>query len=543
VSAPDLASVRDLLAGVAPASQAEAIAQLRALEEVKSAAAAAQAKVTDALVRMRHDAEERQGIPAKLRGRGLDSEVALARMDSPAKGSRHLGMAMALTREMPRTLEHLAAGRTSEWRATLMVRETACLPAADRRKVDERLSADLPLLGDRQVITRAKALAIELDESHALRRAETERNKRGVSVRPAAGDMAYLTAYLPMTQAVRAYASLHAQSLSMISSGKAEGRTKNQLCADLLLERLTGKAASTPQDVALTIVMTDHALAGSSDQPAWLPGHGPLAATIARHHVQSAASVFYRRLWTDPAHGGLVSTESRAREFTGQLRQLILLRDDVCASPYCNAPIRHIDHATPHAEGGPTSQANASGLCERCNHTKHNPGWTHTRTTSVSTGSVSTGSSDVNGVSSSRDGADGAMGSGTVGGHDASGAVASGGVAGGGVAGGDLTVTTPTGHTYHAARSILPARAPKPPPPLSPDAITSIRNRFGTGNTNRQDDPVFKKKPGQQPLRRNADQNNTGRNNTSRNKTGGNVAGENSAGEDSIRGHQDKPPD
>jgi hypothetical protein len=194
-----------------------------------------------------------------------------------------------------------------------------------------------------------------------------------------------------------------------------------------------------------------------------------------------------------------VSTESRAREFTGQLRQLILLRDDVCASPYCNAPIRHIDHATPHAEGGPTSQANASGLCERCNHTKHNPGWTHTRTTSVSTGSVSTGSSDVNGVSSSRDGADGAMGSGTVGGHDASGAVASGGVAGGGVAGGDLTVTTPTGHTYHAARSILPARAPKPPPPLSPDAITSIRNRFGTGNTNRQDDPVFKKKPGQQP--------------------------------------------
>jgi hypothetical protein len=383
-----------------------------------------------------------------------------------------------------------------------MVRETACLPAADRRTVDERLSADLPLLGDRQVITRAKALAIELDESHALRRAETERNKRGVSVRPAAGDMAYLTAYLPMTQAVRAYASLHAQSLSMISSGKAEGRTKNQLCADLLLERLTGKAASTPQDVALTIVMTDHALAGSSDQPAWLPGHGPLAATIARHHVQSAASVFYRRLWTDPAHGGLVSTESRAREFTGQLRQLILLRDDVCASPYCNAPIRHIDHATPHAEGGPTSQANASGLCERCNHTKHNPGWTHTRTTSVSTGSVSTGSSDVNGVSSSRDGADGAMGSGTVGGHDASGAVASGGVAGGGVAGGDLTVTTPTGHTYRAARSILPARTPKPPPPLSPDAITSIRNRFGTGNTNRQDDPVFKNKAGQQPLRK-----------------------------------------
>ncbi|MGO1834448.1 MAG: DUF222 domain-containing protein, partial [Actinomycetaceae bacterium] len=212
-------------------------------------------------------------------------------------------------------------------------------------------------MGDRQVASRARALALELDQSHALRRAEAEIKKRRVTVRPAPGDMAYLTAYVPMVQAVRAFATLHAQSMTLINSGQADGRTRDQISADLLLRRLTDTTATAPGDtttgsrgdVALTIVMTDQTLTGSSDRPAWLPGHGPLAATIARHHVAEAARVFYRRLWTDPAAGGLVATESRAREFTGQLRQLIFLRDDVCASPYCNAPIRHIDHATPHA--------------------------------------------------------------------------------------------------------------------------------------------------------------------------------------------------
>ncbi len=44
--------------------------------------------------------------------------------------------------------------------------------------------------------------------------------------------------------------------------------------------------------------------------------------------------------------------------------------------PFCDAPIRHIDHITPRSEGGQTSAANGQGLCERCNHAKQAPGWT-----------------------------------------------------------------------------------------------------------------------------------------------------------------------
>lgn len=55
-----------------------------------------------------------------------------------------------------------------------------------------------------------------------------------------------------------------------------------------------------------------------------------------------------------------------------------------CRTPYCNAPIRHHDHATPDRDGGRTSAVNGLGLCEACNYAKEAPGWTVT--TSVRAG-------------------------------------------------------------------------------------------------------------------------------------------------------------
>ena len=65
--------------------------------------------------------------PRRNRCKGLVSEIALARHDSPNCGGRHLGFARALVGEMPHTLAALETGALSEWRATLIVRESACL--------------------------------------------------------------------------------------------------------------------------------------------------------------------------------------------------------------------------------------------------------------------------------------------------------------------------------------------------------------------------------------------------------------------------------
>ncbi len=53
--------------------------------------------------------ERLKSAAAGDRGRGVASQVALARRDSPVRGGRHVGLAKALVHEMPRTLRALAA--------------------------------------------------------------------------------------------------------------------------------------------------------------------------------------------------------------------------------------------------------------------------------------------------------------------------------------------------------------------------------------------------------------------------------------------------
>ncbi|MCV7063480.1 HNH endonuclease, partial [Mycolicibacterium vaccae] len=71
----------------------------------------------------------------------------------------------------------------------------------------------------------------------------------------------------------------------------------------------------------------------------------------------------------------LVAMESKARTFPKGLALLLQRRDRTCRTPYCNAPIRHHDHAVPARAGGPTSAGNGLGLCEACNYAKEAPGW------------------------------------------------------------------------------------------------------------------------------------------------------------------------
>ncbi|GAB1811227.1 hypothetical protein MUNTM_02640 [Mycobacterium sp. MUNTM1] len=105
--------------------EAALLARIAAQERAKSAAAADQARAAAALDALRRSNEAAAGVPVPQRGRGVASEIALARRDSPARGGRHLGFAKALVHEMPHTLAALERGQLSEWRATLIVPDRA----------------------------------------------------------------------------------------------------------------------------------------------------------------------------------------------------------------------------------------------------------------------------------------------------------------------------------------------------------------------------------------------------------------------------------
>jgi Domain of unknown function (DUF222)/HNH endonuclease len=380
------------------ADEAALIGQIAELERLKSAAAAGQARAAARLDELRRTDEAATGVPARQRGRGVASVVALARRDSPARGGRHLGFAKALVHEMPHTLAALAEGRLSEWRATLLVRETACLSREDRARVDAELVADQAMLaglGDRRVAAEARRLAYRLDPSAALAKARKAEGDRRVTCRPAPDTMAYSTALLPVRDAVAVQAALIREADNARADGEA--RSRGQLMADIYVQRLTGRTTATGPDISLHVVMTDQALLGAgpgADEPAQVPGHGPVPASTARRwlrqeppvpavtsgadadpEVVTEAAVWVRRLYAHPSTGELVAMDSQARFFRGALRRFLVVRDDVCRTPWCDAIIRHADHVVPVAEGGRTSAENGNGLCEQCNYAKDSPGW------------------------------------------------------------------------------------------------------------------------------------------------------------------------
>jgi hypothetical protein len=355
----------------------ERVDQLRALEELKCAAAAAQAQVAadlDAATRAEH---RRAGLHPDEQGRGVAAQVALARRDSPRRGGQHLGLAKALVHEMPHSLAAMRAGLMSEWRATLIARETACLSREHRSLVDERLAADpatLDGVGDKALAARARSLAYRLDPQAAVRRVAKAESERRVTLRPAPDTMAVLTAPLPVAQGVAAYAALTRAADAARAAG--DPRTRGQVMADTLVERLTGRSSADRTPVAVRLVITDRALLDGSADPAHLDGYGPVPAAKARRIVADGdGDVWLRRLFTHPDTGELVAMDSRARAFPARLGELITLRDQICRTPWCDAPIRHTDHVRRVAEGGETSAANGQGLCEQCNYVKEAPGW------------------------------------------------------------------------------------------------------------------------------------------------------------------------
>ena len=132
----------------------------------------------------------------------------------------------------------MAAGRISEWQATLICRETACLDPELRREADARLVGRLVGLGDAGVAREAARVVAELDPAAVAERAAKAAKDRRVTVRPAPDTMAYLTALLPAANAVSCYAALNAYATLAVGEGDARGR--GQIMADALTERLTG---------------------------------------------------------------------------------------------------------------------------------------------------------------------------------------------------------------------------------------------------------------------------------------------------------------
>jgi hypothetical protein len=370
--------VEQIAASTGPDDDAGRVQMLRALERLACATSGLQAEITARLDESVRREEAEAGVARDRRGRAVAAEVALARRESHHRGRLHVGLSRILADEMPCTRRALREGHISEWKATILVRETACLSLADRQDVDRRLAADvsrLEAMGDRQLEGAARGLAAELDAASCVLRRRVAESARRVTLRPVPDTMTRLAAELPVGQGVAVWKSLSEAADAARVAG--DGRSRGQVMVDTLVERVLGTRGDVIP-VLVELVVSDEVLLGASDRPAYLPGYGPVPAELGRELAKAAAEhglARLRRLYRRPSTGQLVAMDSRTRRFSGGLASFIRLRDQVCRVPWCDAPIRHGDHTRPFAGGGETSSGNGEGLCEACNYAKEARGW------------------------------------------------------------------------------------------------------------------------------------------------------------------------
>ncbi|SDG71740.1 protein of unknown function [Pseudonocardia oroxyli] len=306
-------------------------------------------------------------------------QLGLALRISPTRARTQLRLARDLHAGLDTIREAFAAGELDERRVAAIVAAARHLDPTPRAELDRRLAAhDLPMLGVRKVADLARSVSAAVAPEKFAERARAARRDRHVSISSAEDGMAVLRALLPMEQAITCYAALRKAVTEHWVSPEPVTRTRGQIMADTLVERLTGESVATPTQVEIQVLVpVESLLDRDSPLPAEIPGFGPT------NLLNEARRVGWRRLVT--RDGIVIGGDSRRRAFGGVLADWIRARDHGrCTEPGCDAPIAHLDHRRRWSEGGPTSLDNGRGTCAFHNQLREQPGWhltDHTTTT------------------------------------------------------------------------------------------------------------------------------------------------------------------
>ena len=174
---------------------------------------------------------------------GLGAEIALARRVSPHQGNRHLGVALALTREMPHTLAAFSAGEISEWRATLVVARDRRAVAEHRAEVDvsSPTSSTGSGYGDRGLAEKPARSATAW--TPAPPSAGPVARRRPIRLRAAGAGHDDLPDRVPARRPGRRLPTPRSPAADT-AGPQGDDRTRGQIMADTLVERVTGRSSA-----------------------------------------------------------------------------------------------------------------------------------------------------------------------------------------------------------------------------------------------------------------------------------------------------------
>ena len=109
--------------------------------------------------------------------------------------------------------------------------------------------------------------------------------------------------YFPVEHGVACLTALRKHTNTRRAGG--DQRSRDQIMADTLVERLTGQTGATDVNIELQLIMPIDSLLNPHDPtPAEIAGHGPVPAGIARDLLRTTRGrVWWRRLFTAPPAG------------------------------------------------------------------------------------------------------------------------------------------------------------------------------------------------------------------------------------------------
>ncbi|GGI11778.1 hypothetical protein GCM10007368_37890 [Isoptericola cucumis] len=396
------AELAEWLASLEPADLDDhtLVEALAAWERVASWAQAGSARVLAELLERTAGSSGHElvadGVAARL---GLTRSAA-AQHVTVAHGTAHL----------PEVADALADGLVDRRKAEALI-ATGRLPDEQRRQAVRELLPDVEHLTVPQIRTRMRRAEIAVDPSGAEERHRVARTERYVRLEPVDDAMAYLTAYLPADDAVRAFAAVDELALA-VRRGPGEERLLAECRADVLTGLLSGRLRAgdgadvadgdgSGRDVAgndgvrravpvqpsgaasrrggVRVSIAASTLLGSDDLPAILRGHGPVPAGTARALAGDPDAV-WQRIFTDPGTGVLTDTSSRSYRPGARLRAAVVARDVTCTFPGCRVPasgcdLDHVEPFDPAVDGPQTHGDNLHALCRTHHRAKTSGGW------------------------------------------------------------------------------------------------------------------------------------------------------------------------
>jgi uncharacterized protein DUF222 len=305
----------------------------------------------------------------------LHVEAAAELTVSLRHAQARLALATAVVQRLPLTLKAFRAGKVDRYRVEKIVDATENLSLDEAHQVEELVIQTAETKTAQQLQHALRKAVLSVNREAAEQRRQDRKAARRVDHYPVEDGGGVLAVHGPIERTQVAAARIDAIARKLKAAGAADGRSMDQLRADVALDLVAGKSfENTTVHVWLTLPATT--ALGVDDKPGYLAGYGDITA---QHALELAGQrdATWQRVLTEPATGRVLDVGRRRYQPPAALRDHTAAAMVMCTGPGCTRPAHlcDIDHATPFP-AGPTSRENLHPACRTHHQAKTHGGWT-----------------------------------------------------------------------------------------------------------------------------------------------------------------------